>query len=1127
MESSAVNGRAHLPACSIADPADAAGFTSLGAGKHVLLITDDPDAGGVAHYNHVILCALARQGFRVSCLQSPADNPMIAEQRQLGVIHYWFEYHTGREFARTLTDAGDVLRFCQTERPDMVIFSDCCPVSNLAARQAVLSLRIPYIVVVGFVGAYLARNFAGQLPDLERQYRAAHAVVAVSQENLDLLHAHFRLPRESGQVIHYGRPPRFFAPRDEAIRARLRSELGIDDEAIICFTAARLATVKGFDLQLKAIEHLEKDPTAQRLHFVWAGDGDQRPALEAEIARRKLGARVHVLGHRWDVGEWFNAADIFLLPSRIEGMPLAIMEAMAKGVPVIATAVSGTPEELGDTGRLLADPNVDAARTVAELIVALREWGQDPALRERLGRAGRQRAEAMFREELMIQRTTSVIQSAVSSALPQKGVEQDEGVDSEFQDAIARGEALVRGGQLDAAILQIEAALPIAPNAECAARAQEILDLLRASAAAAESVRAEDADSSFFGPDEVRNIEELVSAYAANPADPKTREPLSALQQGLLQFLPGADHARLERLFAGSFGRVFRLFAGSGFAAEAPGDALQGQIDAIDESLRAGASAADKFDVRALLARMVCAPAHRGMPVMPLQQIPEWLWQDTTEYLFRPPSVLTVVGEAEQYHRHLLLWARDIERRINSAPGDETTLHSATAFFAKANCIPVYLSEANTVELMKRRAAILGFVLRQKGARLDACISRPAKPRTRIRVGFVCLHFGPQTETHVTLPMLQLDRARFEIRLFAVMANPGAIEDHCRSFADVFTVLPKDLGQQVQLIRDAALDVAIIGTNVTAVTNRVVLLALHRLAPLQLATYCSPMTTGMPHVDGYLSGKLNDFDGARAHFSEKVLYGEGAPGCLDYTVEKAGTGRSFDRASLGLRDEEVVFINAASCFKILPELQETWARILAAVPNSRLLLLPFNPNWAAAFPVRQFERRLNEICARHGVEHDRVVMVDSLPSRQDVKALERVGDVYLDTFPFSGSIAVVDPLELGLPTVVRDTNTPRGRMAGSLLRELALPELIATDEQSYIDLAVRLGTDRAFRHSTRQRILEAMARRPRFVNPALYADGLSDLLEFAFVQRIPAADRRARDQSRARRTSGCPAGEPV
>ncbi|MEO6875486.1 MAG: glycosyltransferase [Opitutaceae bacterium] len=377
---------------------------------HVLLYTDDPEFGGVAQYNHNLLMALARSGYRVSCVQSRSESPLIKEQQAAGVQHHWLDYHTSRDFARTVKDPAPAENIFRAEHPDLIVFSDCCPVSNLAARQVALSRGIPYVVVVGFVGAYLAKNFVAQLPMLAAHYAAARSVVAVSQENLALLRRSFGLGADRGEVIHYGRPARFFAPRNAAVRATLRAEVGIPDDAVVCFTAARLTPIKGFGHQLQAAKLLLAKPAAPRIYFVWAGDGELRPELERDIARLGLGEQVKLLGQRWDVADWHDAADIFVLPSHLEGMPLAIMEAMAKGLPVVATAVSGIPEELGDTGQLLPDPATDADGVVRGLVDTIGTWASNPAQRLEMGRLGRERAVELFREELMISRSLTLLQ---------------------------------------------------------------------------------------------------------------------------------------------------------------------------------------------------------------------------------------------------------------------------------------------------------------------------------------------------------------------------------------------------------------------------------------------------------------------------------------------------------------------------------------------------------------------------------------------------------------------------------------------------------------------------------------------------------------------------------------------
>jgi glycosyltransferase involved in cell wall biosynthesis len=89
---------------------------------------------------------------------------------------------------------------------------------------------------------------------------------------------------------------------------------------------------------------------------------------------------------------------------------MSIAEAMAKGLPVIATAVGGIPEVLGNTGKLLPDPNIDSQATVRELVTTIQDWVMSPQLRHDLGQHCKQRAEKMFREEQSMKQVVEVIE---------------------------------------------------------------------------------------------------------------------------------------------------------------------------------------------------------------------------------------------------------------------------------------------------------------------------------------------------------------------------------------------------------------------------------------------------------------------------------------------------------------------------------------------------------------------------------------------------------------------------------------------------------------------------------------------------------------------------------------------
>jgi len=151
---------------------------------------------------------------------------------------------------------------------------------------------------------------------------------------------------------------------------------------------------------------------AHRLMLV--GDGPMRPEIEALILKQGLEGRVAVLGARDDVPELLRTADVFILSSHWEGMPLAVIEAMMSGLPVVATDVGGVSEAVvhGETGFLVPPGNPDA------LALALDRLLTDPALRRRMGEAGRRRALERFTEERMLTGTAAVYERALSGRAP-------------------------------------------------------------------------------------------------------------------------------------------------------------------------------------------------------------------------------------------------------------------------------------------------------------------------------------------------------------------------------------------------------------------------------------------------------------------------------------------------------------------------------------------------------------------------------------------------------------------------------------------------------------------------------------------------------------------------------------
>lgn len=394
------------------------------ARSHILLYnTDDPGVGGLAQYNHAILCQLALLGYRVTCVQTKHSSPLLERERELGIEHLWLDFSGHKDLQRVLRNTEDAREIFASNKPDLIIFSDGWPFSNFAAKQVVIEMGIPYMMVIGLVMPEHATFACGDVvPYAEGvlyHCLQARALIVGAYEHLNLLCQHFKLPKERGQVIYLGRSPEYFAPANAAARQRLRQEIKIPEDAIVCFTSARLASIKGHRYQIEAIKHLQQSSVWSKLYFVWAGTGEgssDNVEIKLRETIRELGAidRVKFIGQRWDILDWLDASDIFILTSLADAAPsFAVMEAMAKGLPVVAAAVGGIPEGLGDAGKLLPDPNTDPEGTARELAQTVEVWAMNPELRHQIGQACKQRAEKLFKEERMLAESIEAIEKAL------------------------------------------------------------------------------------------------------------------------------------------------------------------------------------------------------------------------------------------------------------------------------------------------------------------------------------------------------------------------------------------------------------------------------------------------------------------------------------------------------------------------------------------------------------------------------------------------------------------------------------------------------------------------------------------------------------------------------------------
>lgn len=233
---------------------------------------------------------------------------------------------------------------------------------------------------------------------------ADHVIV---ESNCERLRLQSRGMKRHTTVLHNCFPPHAFMSVPET-RGEVRREMGWPDDHVVFVVPARMEAQKGHEVLLEALGR----PELQRLPllFYLAGDGPLLAQNRALAEHLGVASKVVFGGFRRDLPKLYKGADVFLLSSHWESLPLSIREGMVAGLPVISTNVAGIPEavEHGRSGLLVppADPSA-----LASAIAAL---ASDPELRRRMGQRGRELAEEKFNYDRWIQATAETMASVAA-----------------------------------------------------------------------------------------------------------------------------------------------------------------------------------------------------------------------------------------------------------------------------------------------------------------------------------------------------------------------------------------------------------------------------------------------------------------------------------------------------------------------------------------------------------------------------------------------------------------------------------------------------------------------------------------------------------------------------------------
>jgi glycosyltransferase involved in cell wall biosynthesis len=334
-----------------------------GAERHVMLLARGLRTGGW----QVSVVALAGSGGTAAIELAGADIAFLSLGMRKG-----------------LADPRGWMRFIQwlrRARPDVVHAH--LPHAAWLARWSRLCAPVPVLVdtlhssSTGTMGRRLGYRVSRRLPD---------QVTAVSRSVADSHRAARMVDAKTLAVLHNGVDVAAWLP-DEAARIAVHRELGLTDE-FLWFAAGRLDAVKDYPTLLKAMAAV-----ALPAHLIVAGDGPLLRELTDLALRLGLGSRVHFLGFVPEAKRWFQAGDALVLSSRWEGLPTALLEAAACGLPAVATDVPGSRDVIlnGDTGLLV--PPMDPPALAAAMNTMMQMTQEE---RRTMGLRARQRAVEHF-----------------------------------------------------------------------------------------------------------------------------------------------------------------------------------------------------------------------------------------------------------------------------------------------------------------------------------------------------------------------------------------------------------------------------------------------------------------------------------------------------------------------------------------------------------------------------------------------------------------------------------------------------------------------------------------------------------------------------------------------------------
>jgi predicted O-linked N-acetylglucosamine transferase (SPINDLY family) len=322
--------------------------------------------------------------------------------------------------------------------------------------------------------------------------------------------------------------------------------------------------------------------------------------------------------------------------------------------------------------------------------------------------------------------------------------------------------------------------------------------------------------------------------------------------------------------------------------------------------------------------------------------------------------------------------------------------------------------------------------------------------KKKIRIAYYSADFRNHPMSYLLANLYELhDKNKFEI--IGISFGPDK-DDKMRkrvsmAFDEFYDVRLKTDDEIVNFSRELKIDIAIDLMCFTKYHKFGIFVK--RCAPIQVNYLGYPGTSGTNYLDYIIVDKIIIPKESQKYYSEKIVYLPNTYQANDST--KKISDKIFTREELGLPMDGFVFCCFNNNYKITPQVFDVWMRLLARVENSVLWILSENIN---------ISENLKKEATIRGIDFNRIVFAERIKMNEHL-ARQKVADLFIDTFPYTGHTTVSDALWVGLPVLTRIGKSFASRVSASLLNAIGLSTLVTSSEKEYEDLAIELATNPA------------------------------------------------------------------